>query len=389
MADTRFYFDWAATAPLDEAIVHAALSALRDAWGNPSSQHADGRCAYELLAVAREQAAAALGVPAAHLYFTSGGTESNHIPLLSVLNRPHSGTVLISSIEHPSLREMARSLEAVGWQVTLIPATHDGTVTADAVQAALTDDTVLVCVMAVNNETGAVQPIADIANTLRSSARGKRRAKLHVDAVQAAGKIPLDTVLPYADSAAFSAHKIAGPRGIGALYVADTFEPFLRGGGQEHGVRSGTENVFGATALAACLERYCITKQNDIATECFHRQRTATAHFIERLRSLPSCAIVPSCRAPDDARFSPWIVQAAFKNIPGQVLVRALDTAGFSISTGSACSTRKQNRPVLQAMHVPPDIQNAAVRFSFGPQTTHRDMDALFAAVKTVVEQFS
>lgn len=380
MNDIEHYFDWAATSPADEDILREALEASVECWANPSSGHSAGKKARELLETARKTAAKVMGVPETTIYFTSGGTESDQIPLLSVLNKPAKGTVLVSSIEHPAIREQAQALKKCDWNVVSIPANKDGIITPEEVTSLLTTDTMLVCVMAVNNETGSIQPIYEIADAITQWSEGKRKPKFHVDCVQAAGKIPLNIGYKGIDSAAFSAHKICGPRGIGILYLKDVIEPFLKGGGQEKGFRSGTENVFGAVAFSKCLERYYFTapKEPEINTN----------EFVSKLSTLKNCTIVPSGRTEKPELFSPYVVQAAFKNIPGNVMLRALDAKGFYISTGSACSTKKANRPVLEAMHVEASVRETAVRFSFGPKTTQKAMDELFQAVSEINATF-
>lgn len=375
------YFDWAATSPADEDILKEALEETLEYWGNPSSSHEVGKKARELLEEARTRAATALGVKPETIYFTSGGTESDQIPLLSVLAKPNKGTVLVSSIEHPAIREQSEALKNCGWKVVQIPSDSDGIITPEEVTSLMTSDTVLICIMAVNNETGVIQPIYQIADAITKASEGKRRPKFHVDCVQAAGKIKLNLSYKGIDSAALSSHKICGPRGIGILYMKDTIEPFLRGGGQEKGIRSGTENVFGAVAFSRCLERY-YNKNNSVDTE-------RTNSFIEKLAALSGCTIVPPSRLSKKDLFSPYVVQAAFANIPGNVMLRALDSKGFSISTGSACSAKKNKRPVLEAMHVDAKLRENAVRFSFGPHTTDKAVEDLFEAVKEINSQFN
>lgn len=375
------YFDWAATSPADEDILKESLNETFECWGNPSSTHAVGKNARELFESARNRAAAALGVKPENIYFTSGGTESDQIPLLAVLAKPNKGTVLVSSIEHPAIREQSEALKNCGWNVVQIPADSDGVIQPQAVVDLITNDTVLICIMAVNNETGVIQPIYEIADAITKACEGKRRPKFHVDCVQAAGKITLNLGYKGIDSAALSSHKICGPRGIGILYMKDAIEPFLRGGGQEKGLRSGTENVFGALAFSKCLERY-YNKQNPSDAE-------RTKSFVEKLAALPGSTIVPPGRLEKPELFSPYVVQAAFKNIPGNVMLRALDSKGFSISTGSACSAKKNKRPVLEAMHVDPKLRENAVRFSFGPHTTDKAVEELLAAVAEINGQFN
>ena len=381
MNNKDHYFDWAATSPADEDILKESLEETIECWGNPSSTHSVGKQARELFEAARTRAAKALGVKPETIYFTSGGTESDQIPLLSVLAKPMKGTVLVSSIEHPAIREQSEALKNCGWNVVQIPADSDGRITPDAVTSLLTSDTVLVCIMAVNNETGVIQPIYEIADAITKACEGKRRPKFHVDCVQAAGKIELNLGYKGIDSAALSSHKICGPRGIGILYMKDAIEPFLRGGGQEKGLRSGTENVFGAVAFSKCLERY-YNKANPADAE-------RTNSFVEKLAGLPGCTIVPPSRLEKKELFSPYVVQAAFNNIPGNVMLRALDAKGFSISTGSACSAKKNKRPVLEAMHVDSKLRENAVRFSFGPHTTNQAVEDLLTAVSEINAQFN
>ncbi len=381
MNNKEHYFDWAATSPADEDILKESLEETLECWGNPSSTHTVGKQARELFETARTRAAKALGVKPESIYFTSGGTESDQIPLLSVLAKPMKGTVLVSSIEHPAIREQSEALKNCGWNVIQIPADSDGIITPEAVISLLTADTVLVCIMAVNNETGVIQPVYEIADAITKACEGKRRPKFHVDCVQAAGKINLNLSYKGIDSAALSSHKICGPRGIGILYMKDAIEPFLRGGGQEKGIRSGTENVFGAVAFSKCLERY-YNKANPADAE-------RTNNFVERLSDLSGCTIVPPSRLEKKNLFSPYVVQAAFNNIPGNVMLRALDAKGFSISTGSACSAKKNKRPVLEAMHVDPKLRENAVRFSFGPHTTDQAVEELFTAVSEINAQFN
>lgn len=389
MLDKDHYFDWAATSPADEDILKEALELTLENWGNPSSVHNIGKKAKTVFEEARIRAAKALNVKPETIYFTSGGTESDHIPLLSVMSKPVKGTVLISSIEHPALREQAEAMKKCGWNVISIPADKLGIIQPDAVKSLLTPDTMIVCVMAVNNETGSIQPIKEIADVITEFGKGKRKPKFHVDCVQAAGKIPLDISYSGIDSAAFSSHKICGPRGIGILYLKDSLEAFLRGGGQEKGIRSGTENVMGAIAFSKCLERYIIRSDNSKSIEKFEKQTEITNNFISKLSNLKGCTIVPSDRLENSNKFSPYVVQAAFKNIPGNVMLRALDSKGFYISTGSACSSKKASRPVLEAMHVPLDIRETAVRFSFGPGTTEQAIEDLFEAVQEVNNTFN
>lgn len=396
------YFDWAATSPEDSEILHESLDTAIECFGNPSSTHAAGKEARKVFENAREKAAKAMCVRAEQIFFTSGGTESDHIPLLSVLTSPQAeaqnikkGRIILSAIEHPALREQCHALKPLGFDVETVFPDKNGFISAESVAEKITPDTLFVTVMAVNNETGCIQPIYEIADAITKAAAGKRKPHFHVDCVQAAGKIPLNLSYSGIDSAALSAHKICGPRGSGILYLARKIKPFLAGGGQEGGVRSGTENLFGAVAFSRCLEKYYIAANEKTRPqyERFLEQKKWTAEFTEKLAALKNCTLVPEIRSNLEDKiqdkFSPWVVQAAFKGIPGNVMVRALDAKGFFISTGSACSSKKQSRPILAAMNASRDVQDTAVRFSFGPLTTKKAMEELFDAVKEIYGTFN
>ncbi len=389
--DVSKYFDWAATSPCDEEILKEALEVSVKNCANPSAVHSEGQKARKIFEEARALAAKVLNVKTDEVFFTSGGTESDHIPLLSLLNRDFSetdgrGTIILSGIEHPALREQCAVLKKQGFNVVTVNPDKNGFISPSSIIEKLTPDTLFVSVMAVNNETGCIQKVYEIADALTAASQGKRKPHFHVDCVQAAGKIPLDLSYDGIDSAALSAHKISGPRGTGILVLKRSIKPFLTGGGQEKNIRSGTENLFGALAFSKCLEKYYRISD-------FEKYQKMTAGFIEKLKTLNNCTLVPKLRADTSievqSEFSPFVIQAAFKGIPGNVMVRALDAKGFCISTGSACSAKKQNRPVLAAMNASREIQDTAVRFSFGTLTCAEDLDGLFNAVKEVCQDFN
>ncbi len=382
------YFDYAATTKPDDSILQDALKFSEEHWGNPSSIYSLGAEAHHALEECRSSCAETLGVKKEQIFFTSGGTESDHLALLSVLMRPQKGSILLSAIEHPALREMISSVESAGWKVIKVNPGRDGHVTPEEIINNLKPDTAFVGVMAVNNETGAVQDIKGISSALEKWAEGKRKPFFHADCVQAAGKIPLDLKSLGVDSAAFSSHKIHGPRGTGILYLKKPFSSFLKGGGQEAGIRSGTENLFGSRAFSEALKKYYIRPANPETIERLELQKKLTANFISSLRKIKNARLIPSERKDYDENFSPWIVQCAFTGIPGQVMLRALDEEGFLISTGSACSSGKNTRPVLDAMHVEPEEKKSSVRFSFGFPTTEEEMNLLLDAVKRICERF-
>lgn len=391
MSGREHYFDWAATAPCDEAIIRKAMDVSLAHWGNPSSLHQAGTDAKKALEDARARAARSMGVQPETVFFTSGGTESDHIPLLSVLARPQKGSIVLSAIEHPALREMARMIQGCGWKVITVNPGKNGIISAQSVASAMQDDTAFVTVMAVNNETGAIQPVREIAQAIALRSQGKRMPLFHVDCVQAAGKISLDLGGSGIASASISAHKMGGPKGSGILYLAKTITPFLKGGGQEGGIRSGTESLFAAEAISLCLESYFISEKNTTARQRLELQREYTRRFIHLLKETGNCVLIPRIREDEanEELFSPWIVQAAFPGIPGQVMQRALSERGFFISTGSACSSSSKARPVLDTMQIPPKEKESAVRFSFGHSTSEAEMEELAAHVQSVCKLFN
>jgi cysteine desulfurase len=380
------YFDYAATGIPDKEILEKALAMSLEYSGNPSSVHKEGIKAKNLIDEMRNRCAKVLGVKAENLYFTSGGTESDHIPFLALLNRPNKGSVVISNIEHPAVREIAESLKKTGWKVIEAPCNQMGIVEPETVVSKLQDDTALVSIMTVNNETGAIQPIYEIAQAIENHCKGKRKPKFHTDAVQAIGKIPVDLAFKGIDSAAISAHKFSGPRGVGILYSNYQMESFLKGGGQEKGLRSGTENLFGIIAMTLCLEK-CASKS--VLEENLKSEKENVDFFISEILKDKNATLIPECRSENPENYSPSVVQIAFNNIPGEVMVRTLSSKGYCISTGSACSARKMNRPILKAMGISDEKATNAVRFSFGAYTEKSHMENLIKELTEISSMFN
>jgi len=374
----RYYFDWAASAPPSLLPPDAAGS-----FGNPSSPHYEGRAARDALENARDRCAAVLGVPSDTVYFTSGGTESNCIPLYSCLTRQSSGRLLASAGEHASITENMLTLERLGKPVGLIPIDPAGRVTENLLSKTLEKyhDARFAAIMAVNNEVGAVNDMAALRNVMRNKAGAP--VHLHCDMVQAAGKLPLDIAGWDIDSASLSAHKLGGPRGIGLLYLRRPLEPLYSGGGQERKIRPGTENVAGALALADRLESHALPEQLNAELA---QARSRWKHLLSALAKIERCQFIPAEREIDDEGFSPYIVQVGFKGIPGEVMVRALDDKGFSVSTGSACSSASAERPVLAAMGIEDSLSLEGIRISQGWSTTDEEIDLLLAAIKEALK---
>ena len=394
------YLDWAASAIPYADEIEAAYREATEVFANPSAQHQFGKEARNMLEKARSRCAAVLEVPAETLYFTSGASESNSLVLLSLLTRPAMGSLVISSIEHPSVREQATVLNHCGWKVLTVPSDKSGCITPNAVIHTLREDTVLVAIMGVNNEIGSVQPLRDIAQALKAHTAGKRPIHFHVDMVQSIGKLPVAELgLADVHSASMSAHKIGGPRGIGLLYLKHPFSSGIRGGSQEHNIRPGTENLAGACALARCLEKTYTDFQQK-----FERAGELSRFLIEALCRIPECSIIPAARispkklaeAPDSdikqetfPAFSPWIMQASFKNVPAEIMTRCLSDRGIFVSAGSACSSKKKVRPILAAISVSSEIAQNAVRISIGYNTEKSDLKQFISTVKEILKDFN
>ena len=385
------YLDWAATAPPERESLAEALEVSMESYGNPSSQHREGKTAKKLLEEARSSLSRSIfpsapgSSPPGNLAFTGSGTEADHIVLLSLLRRlrgenrlgavsgekPH---IIVSAIEHAAIHAQSEILARMGFAVSYVKPDEDGIVAPRKLASEIRPSTRLVAVMAVNNETGAVQdiPAIGLAITAASAASKTPPPLFHVDCVQALGKVPLDIPGSRATSAAFSAHKIRGPRGIGALWTAKALEPLALGGGQEGGTRSGTENLFGALAFSMCAEKAASAAEANFAHACDLEKR-----LLEGLGKIRGACVLPQSRAGRDARWSPWILSAAFPGLGGEVLVRALSDADICVSTGSACSQagKTKGRRILEAMGVPEELSFSAIRISLGPTTTRQEID--------------
>jgi cysteine desulfurase len=380
--EKRHYFDWAASAPYSET-----GSSNVSLYGNPSSLHNEGRKAKEALEDARKRAASILNVPAETLFFTGGGTESNSIVLFSTLMRKSKGRVIASMTEHSSVREGIETLDKMGKSTGIIEVDSTGRVTPSTLGKVLEkyNDIRFAGIMSVNNETGAVTDIDSVGKIIRNVSGAP--VHFHCDLVQAAGKIPVDIEGWGLDSASVSAHKIGGPRGIGLLYLRRPVEVFYKGGGQESGIRGGTENVYGAVALADCLERLA---SPDAVTQNYQRAKARWKKLISALLAAGRAVIIPKEASAQDAvaqeGFSPYILQVAFKDIPGEVMARALDDLGFAVSTGSACSSFSPERPVLAAMGVSENLRIEGIRISQGWSTTDEDIEKLIGGITEVLK---
>jgi cysteine desulfurase len=289
-------------------------------------------------------------------------------------------------VEHPSIAENCEMLGSLGMATAKIDVDSRGHVTEETLSKTLSklnEAPILAAIMAVNNETGSANDIAALVKKIRASY--SRPVHIHSDMVQALGKVPLDLPGADLDSASFSAHKIGGPRGIGILYLRKPLNVLSLGGGQESGIRSGTENVAGAVGFAHCINKYA-SLQNENFPAIYENAVSVMKHLIVELKTLPRATILPASRSECDKRFSPFILQVSFAGIPGEVMARALNDKGFAVSTGSACHSKDNSRPVLDAMGIDKKIAFEGVRISIGYTTTLTQIDLLLNAIKSVLE---
>ena len=362
------YLDHAATTPVPPEVAQTMLEVLTKTFGNPSAQYALGREAKALTDRARQIIAGALGARPEQIVFTSCGTEGDNWAIRAALhqNRRVGRHIVTTAVEHSAVLQCVKQLEREGCTASYIKPDKDGRLTADAVLSAVREDTALVSVMLVNNETGAVFPVPEIAAGLRD-----KPALLHTDAVQGFLKIPFTAKSLGADYITLSAHKLGGPKGIGALYIggrAKNTLPLLYGGGQEAGLRPGTEATaqIAGFARAAELRLERLEEINAHLTACRDYAR-------ERLGAIPNLRFV----GPADA---PHILSVSLPGYPSQNIVGELDGKGICISAGSACHRGKASH-VLTAMGLDRRTAAGTVRVSFGPETERADIDALAEAL--------
>lgn len=376
------YLDNAASTRPDPEVVAAMSAAATDLFANPSSAHAAGAAAARALEQARAAVAAGLAAEPAELIFTSGGTEANALGVAGAARRARGRHLCVSSIEHPSVLEAARALAAGGggFELTEIPVGPSGRVDPAAVAAVLRPDTAVVAVMLVNNELGTVQPVAEIARLLRER---PRRPHFHVDAVQALGVLPVRPAALGTDSLAISAHKIHGPKGAGALWLRPgvRLAPLWEGGGQERGLRSGTENLPGIVGLGRAVALAEAARAGGAAAEMARLRDGFEARALE---------VVPQARptvpAGEPGGRAPHISSLALPDLPAEPLLHALEARGFLAAAGSACASKTRGPShVLTAIGV--RDTTAVLRFSLSRHTTAAELDAAAAALATAVAE--
>ena len=381
--ERRVYLDHAATTPVDPEVAEAMARVLREVPGNPSSIYAEGRRARALVDTAREEVAAAMGADPSEIVFTSGGTEADNLAIRGVLkaHRPDpdaSGPhLVISSIEHHAVLDTAEDLERHAHvRVAVVGVDGTGRVDPRDVADAIGEATRLISIMHGNNEIGTIQPIDEIGRVAR-----ERGVTFHTDAVQTVGILPFDVRTLPVDLVSVNAHKFYGPKGVGALYVrkGTRIATMQTGGGQEKGRRTGTENVAGIVGLGSAMR--IATERRDGEAE---KQRRLRDRILEGVRARVPGAVLtghPTERLPNNASF-------CFPGTQGEALIVALDLEGFSVSSGSACTSGKtEPSHVLLAIGLEREVAQGSLRVTVGRDTTESDVDAFLAALPPIVER--
>ncbi|MHB9133532.1 MAG: cysteine desulfurase family protein [Armatimonadota bacterium] len=367
------YLDYAATTPLDPHVDEVMRRYGREIFGNPSSQHAAGRAARAAVDDARDLIADHLGARAAEIIFTCSGTEANNLAIKGVARaqRARGNHIITSAIEHHAVLESCLALEREGFRVTCLPPDAAGIVHPRQVAEAITAETILVAVMYANNEIGAIQPIAEIGAICR-----EHGIPFHTDAVQAAGELGLGVKALNVDLMALSAHKIYGPKGVGALYVrtGTPLQPLLDGGEQEQGRRAGTENVAGIAGFATALSLVPNAEETT-------RVRTLRDQLIDALLAIPGARL-----HGDRRQRLANNINIGFDRVSGESLLLALDLAGIAASTGAACAAGAvEPSHVIQALGYPKEQALEAVRLTLGRGTTEEEIRETICTINEII----
>ncbi len=365
----RIYLDHNATTPVKTEVLEEMIPYFSEEFGNPSSLHMHGQRARIAIDTAREKVAASLGCAGHEIIFTSGGTESDNLAIYGYMGKlSESGNrklhLITSAIEHNAVLKVCQHLEGRGVEVTYLPVSGLGIVDTEALKSSITKDTSLVSIMAANNEIGTIQPLGDIVRISH-----EKGVPVHVDAVQAFGKIPLSVGELGIDMLSISGHKFYGPKGSGALYVRRgmRLEAFVRGGSQERGMRGGTENIPAIVGLGKACET---------AISCLHENFIRERMLRDRLQTLLLKSIRDVRVNGDSEKRIPNTLSIGFLGIESEALAVRLDIEGVSVSTGSACSSgTSQVSHVLKALRVPAEFLGSAIRFSLGHKNSSEQID--------------
>ena len=370
------YMDNAATTRLSSRALEAMMPYLTAPYANPAGTYSFTHASNAAMEKARKQVADVIGATSAEIFFTSGGTESDNWALKGTMraNEKKGRHLIISAIEHHAILHSAKALEREGFEVTVLPVDADGVVAPEAVEAAIRPDTVLVSIMAANNEIGTIEPLEAIGAVCK-----RHGVIFHTDAVQAFGHIPLNVEQMHIDLLSVSAHKFHGPKGVGFLYINEKVrvQPQILGGGQQNGMRSGTDNVPGIAGLAKSAE--IVYKHFDEQTA---QMRACKHRLIEGLRELDDVVI----HGMPEEEGAPQIVNASFLNVRSEVLLHTLEDRQIYVSAGSACSSHKRaGSPTLTAIGASKAEMESAVRFSFSEFTTLEQIEYTLDTLREVL----
>ncbi|MGN8738417.1 cysteine desulfurase family protein [Bilifractor sp. HCP3S3_D3] len=375
------YLDNSATTRCYEEVADIVRKTMLEDYGNPSSMHQKGVDAEKYIRKSAEILSGILKVKPGEIYFTSGGTESDNWALFgtALANRRRGRRIITTAIEHSAIAAPAAALEAMGYEIVKLPVGRDGVLDLHDLEEAMTEDTILVSVMMVNNEIGSVEPVAEIGEMLRSRYPG---TFFHVDAIQSFGKYPIYPKRMKIDMLSVSGHKIHGPKGSGFLYIDQRVKinPLIYGGGQQNGMRSGTDNVPGIAGLGTAAEKICASLRENA-----EHMYSLKEHLAEGVADLGKIHI----NGPADLRQgAPHILNISFEGIRSEVLLHTLESRGISVSAGSACSShRRGGSATMEAIHAPREIMESSVRFSFCELTTMEEIDYTIGVLHEVVPQ--
>ena len=377
MSDRIVYLDNNATTPVDPAVAEKMTAFLRESFGNPSSLYPTGRAAREAMTQSREAVAAFLGAHRSEITFTGSGTEADNFALMGMLEaRPDKPELIISAIEHPAVIETARAVERRGVKVHYAPVDGTGLVDLDFIRSALTPRTALVSVMHANNEIGTIQPIEEIVRIAHD-----KGVLVHTDAVQSFGKIPVDVDRLGVDLLTVSAHKVYGPKGVGALYVrrGTDIRPFIHGGHQERGLRAGTENTAGIVGFGEAVR---------VLGERMKKDKERIEKLAERLKAGVESRIPKVRFNGHPERRVKSTLNFAFPGLESEAILLALATKGIAVSTGSACSEESEEAShVLLAIGLRPEIARSCIRMSLGRFNTDEDVTTVLAELPEIIDR--
>ena len=372
------YFDNSATTQVFDCVRDVMVKTLTEDYGNTAARHIKGVEAEHYIKEAREEIAKSLRVKEKEIVFTSGGTESNNMALIgTALASRRAGNHLITTcIEHASIYNTMSFLEEQGFRVTYLPVDHNGIVSPDALREAICDETILVSVMYVNNEMGAVEPIEEIGKIIKEKKPG---AYFHVDAIQAYGKYVIRPKRQGIDLLSVSGHKIHGPKGVGFLYMDERvkIKPLIYGGGQQKGLRSGTENVPGCAGLGAAVKE--IYREHEAKVEKLYALKDRLVSGLSKMDGVTVLGLTGRDSAPQ-------IVSAAFEGVRAEVLLHALEDRGVYVSSGSACSsTHPGVSGTLRGIGLKAELLDSVLRFSFGLFNTEDEVDYCLAQLQELL----